>query len=162
MLRFVFWFLCFITVACNQKKRIANPAVEIKAPSLQQDSLSQTNKKISDVSDTTLAIDSITTVALHNGTAIVKGRLNGAGTQAVIVFTINSGSELKAHVKPTIGTGNIRINQIQLPDKTLDGPFGQELAYPIMKKGVYKLIIGENLMAEGNWKGDYILTIKTF
>ena len=50
---------------------------------------------------------------------------------------------------------NLRINQIEMPDSTFDGPFGKSLDYKIKTPGTYKLIIGESMMAEGQYSGDF-------
>jgi hypothetical protein len=141
-----------IVFACNQNRKMATPVVNTTTPAVQL---------VSEKQDTITVTDSISSVVLHNGAAVVKGHLNGVGSRSVIEFEILESDTLQAQVKPVTGTGNVRINQIQLPDKSLDGPFGQTLTYPLKKTGTYKLIIGEDMMAEGNWKGDYVLTIHT-
>lgn len=40
-----------------------------------------------------------------------------------------------------------------------DGPFSREINYPITVKGNYKLIVGENLMAEPEWKGNFTCNV---
>jgi len=57
-------------------------------------------------------------------------------------------------------TGNIRINQIIMPDQQSDGPFGKDLDYSLDEKGDYKLIVGESLMQGDPFEGDYILKFK--
>jgi hypothetical protein len=42
-----------------------------------------------------------------------------------------------------------------MPDSTFDGPFGKSLDYKIKTPGTYKLIIGESMMAEGQYSGDF-------
>ncbi len=56
--------------------------------------------------------------------------------------------------------GNIRFNQIIMPDTNADGPFGKDIQYKLDKKGDYKLIIGESLMQGDPFDGDYILKFK--
>lgn len=55
---------------------------------------------------------------------------------------------------------NIRFNQIKLPSGEMDGPFGPEINYEVKEKGEVWLIIGKNLMASGNPKGKFTVTLK--
>ncbi len=55
---------------------------------------------------------------------------------------------------------NIRFNQIKLPSGELDGDFGPEINYEVKEKGEVWLIIGKNLMASGNPKGKFTVTLK--
>lgn len=55
---------------------------------------------------------------------------------------------------------NLRINQIQNPDGSMDGPFGQSYTYKTPQKGEYKIILGKNLMAEGSGKGHFTLKVE--
>lgn len=152
MLRSLITIAALIVCACNQNRKSATPVVKTTTPTVQS---------VTEKPDTTVITDSISSVVLHNGAAVVKGHLNGINSRTVIEFETTARATLQAQVKPVTGTGNVRINQIQLPDKSLDGPFGQTLTYPLKKTGTYKLIIGEDMMAEGNWKGDFFLSIRT-
>jgi hypothetical protein len=59
------------------------------------------------------------------------------------------------------GTGrNLRFNQIQLPDGTLDGPFGRELHYSASSDGDYTLMLGKDNMADGSVRGPLVIYIK--
>lgn len=69
----------------------------------------------------------------------------------------------RSKLKITIETGkpmNLRINQIKKPDGSFDGPFGQTLILNTAKKGEYWIILGKNLMADGNGKGHFSLKIE--
>ena len=84
-------------------------------------------------------------------------RLHKISKQSDTIVLHNNGfKNLNAEIaseKP----GNIRINQIIMPDNTSDGPFGKDLAYKLDQQGTYKLIIGESLMQGDPFEGDYVL-----
>ena len=75
----------------------------------------------------------------------------------IIPITIKSGNELFAIVHKANKKANIRINQVEMPDSTFDGPFGDSLQYKLKMPGTYKIIVGQNLMAEGKPFGDFTL-----
>lgn len=69
-------------------------------------------------------------------------------------------SSLKASILSQNNKMNIRFNQIKTPDGKFDGPFGRDLSYKIPKNGEVWLIIGKNLMAEGDIVGDFSVRIE--
>jgi hypothetical protein len=68
--------------------------------------------------------------------------------------------QLKANIIPENNNMNIRFNQIKTPDGKYDGPFGREISYKISGKGEVWLIIGKNLMAEGDNVGRFSVRIE--
>lgn len=75
-------------------------------------------------------------------------------------FQVRNKGILTARIITPDGKGNVRFNQIFMPDKSSDGPFGKDLNYDIKKTGLYKLIIGADLMAENPYKGAFTLEMK--
>lgn len=98
------------------------------------------------------------TLSQEHPEAIIKGEIERLG-QVVYNINILSGKQLNATVAPVGGKGNIRINQIKVPDGSYGGPFGKTLDYPLRDTGRYLLIIGESNMAEGAWEGPFTLTV---
>lgn len=90
-----------------------------------------------------------------------KGIYNGAGSidslqsRVYVKFANKVTGKLKASIIPQDGDGNIRFNQIILPDKTSDGPFGKDLEYQLKTTGDNILVIGHSLMAEGQYIGKF-------
>ncbi|MEP6466405.1 MAG: hypothetical protein ABJB05_08865 [Parafilimonas sp.] len=107
--------------------------------------------------------DTLLNVDLNNNKGSVSGYLSGIGKHVVILVPVKSGDSIIAELIPESDTANIRFTQIYIPvGKTgkYDGPFGRKLRYPTKKiKGNYKLIVGENLMAEGDWKGNFTCNV---
>jgi len=68
--------------------------------------------------------------------------------------------QLKARIITKQNDFNIRLNQIKLPDGTMDGPFGREITYDIPEKGEVWLIIGKNNMADGKITGAFSVNIE--
>ena len=70
----------------------------------------------------------------------------------------------KSSISATISTNdknrNIRINQIILPDNSSDGPFSKTMKFKTSKKGIYKIVVGKNLMAEGKLSGNFNLSVE--
>ena len=87
-------------------------------------------------------------------TVVAQMHINGFKEQPVLTLSIASGKMLHAIISTKQGA-NLRINQIEMPDSTFDGPFGKSLDYKIKTPGTYKLIIGESMMAEGQYSGDF-------
>jgi len=81
--------------------------------------------------------------------------------QKVVVRIANyKKDQLKANIVPENNNMNIRFNQIKTPEGKYDGPFGREISYKISEKGEVWLIIGKNLMAEGDNMGRFSVRIE--
>ena len=87
----------------------------------------------------------------------VRGNLNKPGDVVIYTVTVIKGARLTGRIEADKSRANIRFNQIVMPDGQSDGPFGQQLEYPLSQKGVYKIKIGQNLMAENAFVGDFLL-----
>ncbi len=106
--------------------------------------------------------DSITgqqTLFPGGDTLFANMHIDGIKDRKILLVQISSGQHLYAKLIPEDAQANLRINQVQMPDSSLDGPFGRDLDYKIKTPGTYKLITGESLMAEGNWKGDFVIKV---
>ena len=106
--------------------------------------------------------DTLLTVDLNNNKGSVRAYLSGIGKHVTIIVPVTGGDSITAEIIPDDDTANIRFNQIYIPvGKTgkYEGPFSRKISYPITAKGNYKLIIGENLMAEGDWKGNFTCNV---
>ncbi len=106
--------------------------------------------------------DTLLTVKLTNNKGSIRGYLNGLGRHVTLIVPVNSGDSITAQIIPDDDTANIRFNQVYIPvGKTgkYDGPFSRSISYPVSVKGNYKLIIGENLMAESDWKGNFTCNV---
>jgi len=110
--------------------------------------------------DTIFAQNKDTTAVLANGEAFIKGHIRANKGQPV--YTVNGlkGQSFTATIKPVEKGGNVRINQIQLPDDSFDGPFGDSLRYTLKRSGKLRFIIGQNMMAGDPWTGDFIFHLK--
>lgn len=86
---------------------------------------------------------------------IAESTLDSINSKVYIKFKAEDSVELNAKIVPALGKGNIRFNQLILPDKTSDGPFGMDLKIPLKQKGNYILVIGHSLMAENPYYGKF-------
>lgn len=106
--------------------------------------------------------DTLLTVDMNNNKGSVRAFLSGIGKHVTIVVPVKNGDSITAEIVPDDDTANIRFNQIYIPvGKTgkYDGPFSRKISYPITVKGNYKLIVGENLMAEADWQGNFTCNV---
>lgn len=108
-----------------------------------------------------LSNDSGITVSFSQGSssATTNGFMKDYNHPVLIRISIDKGDTLKAVLHTQDAAANIRFNQIFMPDGSADGPFGKELTYPLKQRGVYELKVGEDLMAEGPYKGQFSVTI---
>ena len=158
-----FFWCCFIlslSVACNNAAKqnasqdTLQPADTVTGASPDRKSEIDTSKPANSFlteSDTLLTVD------LKNNKGSVKAYLNGMGKHVTLIIPVKGGDSLTAELVAA-DTANIRFNQIYIPvgkSGKFDGPFGRKISYPVTITGNYRLIIGENLMAEGDWKGNF-------
>jgi hypothetical protein len=78
----------------------------------------------------------------------------------VKVLNVKGKDSLIANLHAPGNQRNLRFNQIQLPDGTLDGPFGRELHYRARLDGDYTLMLGKDNMADGILKGPVVIYLK--
>lgn len=91
---------------------------------------------------------------------LAESSLDSINSKIYVKFKNEDAAELKAEILPAKGKGNIRFNQIILPDKTSDGPFGMDLKIPLKQKGNYILVIGHSLMAENPYYGKFKIQLE--
>ena len=143
----IFVSLLIIIFSCNESVR-KNKQVE----NIQTDSVSSPAKK-----DTLTNFQENKMLQPGSDTFTIQLHLNGIKDKQTILVAIKSGNELFAVINKDNRKANIRINQIEMPDSTFDGPFGDSLHYRLKITGTYKIIVGHNLMAEGKPSGNFIL-----
>ncbi|MDQ6904059.1 MAG: hypothetical protein M3139_13740 [Bacteroidota bacterium] len=142
-------FIAIIISSCGndaKKKTTTEPETIINNADSSVDSISK-NKNI----------DSTTKIILKPGSdTFTEASSVDAGEQKIISITIASGQQLFATLHKKNKRFNVRINQIEMPDSTFDGPFGDSLHYKIKMPGIYKIRIGPDLMADGSRNGEFI------
>lgn len=72
-----------------------------------------------------------------------------------LTFDCEKGKLLRGRLSSKDPDANLRISQIILPDGSMDGPFGWDIAYDLPETGTYRLAIHENMMAGTPWEGDF-------
>ncbi|WP_336518226.1 hypothetical protein [Pollutibacter soli] len=109
-------------------------------------------------SDTTVYQSPETQIRLTNNSAVIKGAISPGDKPAISVY-VDSAVTLSLKLQATDRNGNVRINQIKMPDGKPDGPFGMSIDYPVSQKGNYTIILGQNLMAGDPWTGNWVMTV---
>ncbi|MBD1427325.1 hypothetical protein [Sphingobacterium arenae] len=82
------------------------------------------------------------------------------GQKDTISFEIQKPSFVRMKLLLPSDSGNIRINQLVMPDGEMDGPFGKTYEAYFDQLGTYQIIIAESMMAENPYTGDYALRIE--
>ncbi len=143
--------LLFAFVACNA---VNDPG------SKKADSLVQSVPELKDTAemDTIVYKSPETKISFKKNQAIVKGAI-APGEKPAISFVIDTGRLLSIQLQPVSTGGNLRVSQIRFPDGKMDGPLGDSISYPLKQKGLYSILLGQNLMAGDPWSGDWILKL---
>ena len=92
----------------------------------------------------------------------IAGKLEGNNKSVKVYLHINAADTLHAVIEPSEQDANIRLNQIVYPGGESDGPFGMDQKVALKKAGIYQLIIGNNLMAEGKTKTAFNLHLSVY
>jgi hypothetical protein len=165
-LKYLLYGVLIIAASCNnnthqntESDTLSQAADTTKAKDLQNkiDTSKQVTNTSSPETDTLLTVD-----VGENNKGSVSGYLAGVGKHVTILVPVKNGDSVVAELIPESDTANIRFTQIYIPvgkSGKYDGPFGRKLSYPITVKGQYQLIVGENLMAEGDWKGKFTCNV---
>ena len=85
----------------------------------------------------------------------------GLAHPVTFYIKLKKGKKLTATINEMADPGNIRINQIILPDGSSGGPFGKSMEFPVKRSGTYKLIVGGSNMQGDDWKGAFTLHVAT-
>lgn len=101
--------------------------------------------------------DTVYSLKTNGDTLVLDLQMDTIGQHHYIAIDIQRGKDLYGQLSSENRMANIRFTQIQMPDSTLDGPFGSDLQYKIKYDGIYRLNIGENQMAGDPWKGKFTL-----
>lgn len=129
--------------AVGDKKKIA--------PEAKPDSIKNNLAASYDNADTLL-------VKIRNGKAkIDTAKLPGQR----IVFVLDSDTAHKLNLKITTKdtVANLRISQIIDSKENSDGPFGREVQYKVLEKGLHKIIVAESQMAGDPWGGKFTFEV---
>lgn len=72
-----------------------------------------------------------------------------------LIFVLNTDTANKLNLKltPQDRIANVRISQIIDSKGNSDGPFGQEVSYPIQEKGIHYIHVSESQMQGDAWDG---------
>ena len=158
------FFLLLVFNACNtntdKKKSTTTQATDISK--VKDTTLNYKIDTSRQVNTILVKRDTILTVDMKNNKGSVCAYLSGIGKHVTIVVPVNGGDSLTAVIIPDDNNANIRFNQVYVPEGKqgkYDGPFSRHISYPVTVKGNYKLIVGENLMAEGNWAGNFTCNV---
>ncbi|MEO6734110.1 MAG: hypothetical protein ABIN01_23010 [Ferruginibacter sp.] len=101
-----------------------------------------------------------TTILPINGEAFIKGHINAKDKiQPNYTLPVWKDQMITAIITPAAKKGNVRINKLQKPDGTFDGPFGDTLRYTADKNGIIQFIIGQKLKAGDPYTGEFLLHV---
>ncbi len=83
-----------------------------------------------------------------------------AGIETKISFINSLATSMRVTIDfPGSATGNLRLAQIVMPDRNMDGPFGTDSTVNLTQKWGYELRFRENMMSGDPWSGGAIITI---
>ena len=105
------------------------------------------------------ANDSLTNISVSTQVVWITGKIK-PNQHPSFKFNVTDKDSIIAEVKPAEANGNVRISQIEMPDKSMDGPFGNDLHYATKGNGSYRIILAQNMMAGEAYTGDYYLLVK--
>lgn len=154
--------LLFFVWGCNQPHRSAEPVNERIMPTARHDSIPA---RIDTVDNSMPSIDTIyagegdTSILVKNSEIFIRGHIIANKVRPKYTIPAKKRQTVTAILRPVTNRGNVRINQLQLPDGTFDGPFGDSASYTLKRDGNISFIIGENLMTGDPYTGDFILRI---
>jgi hypothetical protein len=160
--------LCILLIACNNGER-GQPTSLVK--SADSATVAVPVRTDTGVTPAPVAVDTVPhniqvdtvihlSFAKDSTTLTATGSLNKKSTPVICYLPVDRHVVLKASLIPRNKDLNVRFSQIVMPDGNSDGPFGLQMKYELNQKGLYKLIIGPNLMAEGKRSGDFLIRLE--
>jgi hypothetical protein len=138
-------------ISCNNNNTTVEKSAEPPAAKIEPSKLPPANEQKDSVIHFSFAPDSSTLTA--------TGFIRSAKDHVIGYLPVDRKARLTAILVPETKSMNIRFTQLIMPDSTMDGPFGQQFNYDLKQKGVYKIIISPNNMADGKTKGDFLIRL---
>lgn len=77
----------------------------------------------------------------------------------VFILDSDTANKLNLKVSPQDTLANLRISQIVDSKGNSDGPFGREVQYKILEKGLHEVIVSESQMAGEPWGGRFTFEV---
>ncbi len=148
--------LIFLLAACNNqdKKQAENPVAS------EPEKTGAGDKKIA------APVNEQTDSVIHfsfdrdSSSLTASGFIKSARDHITGYLPVDRKAQLTAWLIPKEKDMNIRFTQLIMPDSTMDGPFGTQFKYALQQKGMYKIIISANTMADGSTKGDFLIRLQ--
>ncbi len=78
----------------------------------------------------------------------------------VFVLDSDTANKLTCKISTQDTLANLRISQIMDSKGNSDGPFGRELQYKVLEKGIHQIIVSESQMAGEPWGGRFTFEVK--
>ena len=121
------------------------------------------NTKPKEISKTFRVIDGDNIIKTINGDMIpliINDEFTTEHQKFILKIKNFNGKKIVGKITPKNSDMNIRFNQIKLANGDFDGPFGTDISKEIEKPGEIWLIISKSLMASGNSKGKFTISLK--
>ncbi len=156
-IRLLFLLIALAAVSCNSNGPTQQPGTHADSNITKNTELGTerrdtiANKQIGN--EIKLAFDK------DSSTLTTSGHIDSINATIICYLPVKQGKHLSATVQPVKGNGNVRFNQLWLPDGSSDGPFGKKLEYDLHGSGLYQLYIGASKMAENPYIGNFTLTV---
>lgn len=157
--------ICLMLLACNNDSVDHNAAktnfendTSVKVSSKKENSIVSKNDSV----PKNIQVDTVMHLAFEKDSSSLtaKGCLNKKSDPVTCYLPVDRYAIITAQLIPKDKDLNIRFSQIIMPDGQSDGPFTRSIKYELKQKGLYKLIISPNHMADGKKSGDFLLQLK--
>jgi hypothetical protein len=96
---------------------------------------------------------------IHNGKVKID-TVKKPKQRVVFQFDSDTANGFSAKISTRDSVANLRISQIIDSKGNSDGPFGREIDYKILEKGIHQIIVSESQMAGEPWGGKFTFELK--
>ena len=143
------------------KKGIENqePLVQTNGPSSIPVSTVDTLEVVKQKKETFLEKSDTIPLKIVYGKAKID-TLKAPREKLIFVFNSDTAHKIKLKLTPSDSLANLRISQIIDSDGNSDGPFGQEIEYTVLKKGIHQVVVSESLMQGNPWGGKFSFEVQ--
>lgn len=152
---FIFIAALALFAACNRPSSVAQNNTSTENKESLQDTVSSINK----IPEIKIKADSVFNLQVPESGDTLKIDILKQSAPITCNLLVSKKGKLVALITTPSGKGNIRFNQLIMPDGSADGPFGKKIEYTATQTGTYKLIIAANLMAEDPYNGEFTLKV---
>jgi len=158
----IFLLSCLVVFSCSNKSCSTNTTYHstIQASNTSEKGDTVKSGNYLGIERTLTGTVIIRIVDMRQFPLVIKEELTNENQKLILKLTNIRRTKISGRIIPESGQDNIRFNNIELNNQSIDGPFGRDFEYELNQPGEYGIVIQKSLMASGSQVGKFRIILK--